>query len=496
MRQLLEPVLLRQLRELETIHQMGQVRPDVLASRFRLSTKTLMKDFSDIEDIIAPIAVANNSRGLYTLEIPPEYSMDHIYMSFIRRSDRFALLELLFFHQNLTLTEAAERLYSSESTVKRMIASINAVIKPFGIFIETRPLRMAGDERDISNFYVLLFTEKHSIPAEAFPPEKQKATEHLVRYWFRENDIPLNFSDLNRLKIWLLVTLQVADGAPTAREITPAVTGARRDEFDDKEIKGEYRISFREALTEDRIWQAMNLIFPQGYVLSAEMLARSLREHPENVPVYESAKEVVRRVSEFLVLSDNDGAEDEELVRDLYNIFNMARTLRLPQYLLNEKRRLFFEMSAEQEKELYYYLEEIFEEIRIPNYHWKQSDFYEIFYILMTHWAALLPVMQDMMKKCRIGLFFDTDREHENYIRRQLEYRFTRRIEVEIVDVLSKEEFADRKFDYDLILTNVQDLLPSTGDVLCVQLMLTMRDWVFISRKVREAASQSINESP
>ena len=61
MRHLLEPILLRQLSLLEKIYRSGRIRIDDLAESFRLSTKTVMKDFSEIETIIDPEKIVSNS---------------------------------------------------------------------------------------------------------------------------------------------------------------------------------------------------------------------------------------------------------------------------------------------------------------------------------------------------------------------------------------------------------------------------------------------------
>ena len=102
MRHLLEPVLLRQLSQLENLYHFGPMHIDDLADQFQLSPKTIEKDLQEAAHTIAPVTINCNSGGLYSLHFPPAYSLDYVYSCFLRDSARVTLLELLFFHDKLS----------------------------------------------------------------------------------------------------------------------------------------------------------------------------------------------------------------------------------------------------------------------------------------------------------------------------------------------------------------------------------------------------------
>ena len=479
---------MRQISLLERLHHSGPMRIDELAEQFRLSVKTVNKDLQEAEAVIAPVTVADNGRKLHSLHFPAGYALPYIYSRFLEASSRISLLELLFFKESLSYAELCEQLFLSESTVQRSIKAINRVLRPHGFYIATNPVRIVGHEGAISNFFIVLFSEKYSIPSDAFPQPKQRAVQAILVQWLEQNKIELNFPDINKLTVWLLVAFQRLASKEATDAITSPIQGLEEYEAPNREAESMFRLGFRESFQQNRLLQAVNMIFPGGYALSYPFVQKSCEEFPENKAAYDCAIALIHRLSAYLELPVHN---HESLVTDLFNLLLIGRHLKLPQFILHDEKRFFFKMATEQEKELFYILEEALEEICLPGYTWQQSDYYELFYIITTHWSNLLPGLHQQRKKCRIALVFDTDQEHSRYIKRQLEYHFKERVVIEILQYAGFAALKESAKNYDLLLTTIQAPAPDIENLLCIRLMLASQDWFAISQKIRE-----VNERP
>ena len=477
MRHLLEKALQRHLSILESLQYEEQLRIEDLRKKLRYSSKTLLSDLPEINSYISPASI-ESCRGGYALQIPENYSFDYIYSCILKKSDRFTLLETLFFKGSQTYIDLADLLFTSESTLKRLLSSFNPLLRPLGFHVETRPIRISGDGGAIIQFFVAYFSEKYSNPLDAFPVSEQAAIKQLLVFWREKNHLTLPSPDTNLLSLWLLTSyhrkmeLDLLESTPDM----PSIRGVENLEVENTDILSVLRTAFSDTNSEERIRYVIENLFPYGFVLSPSLIEESYANFPDNRQVYQCAVDLIHALSSYFNLSVQNY---DNFVLDLFNLFNLARSLKLPRHILNDKARTFFEKADEQEKALYYVLEELLEDLRLPGYAWNQSDYYELFYILITHWTDFLPNIQKRRKKIRIGLYYDTDIEHSRYLKKQLEFLHGNHTEVRILD-----DFAEKnRHELDLILTNRQGLTSTEYDVMCTGLMLTSQDWYRIEKR-------------
>ena len=481
MRMLLESTLLRQLSLLETLYESGSFKIEELAEKMQLSGKTVSKDLIEAGYFISPIEIVNNSRGLYSLYIPENCSIDFLYSAFLKQSARISILEEIFFHDQLSFRDLSEKLFLSESTLKRTVSSMNEILSKFDIRIMTRPFRLEGYAPAIDNLFIILFTEKYQIPSHAFPEGHRDVAGKMIQYWMSQNQVDLNFPDLNKLTLWILVSLYRQRIQPPGSANPSVVLGAEHYELFDREIQSEFHINFKKAPEQDSLWETVRQIFKFGYILHYDLLEKACDDFPPNREVLDCVVNIINYVSGEL---DVPVQNYEKLVTDLFNLVNLARNLKLSQFILNDKKKRFFKEASEQEKSLYFVLEESLHKNVLKEYEWKKSDVYELFYILTTHWSNLLPALQSRVRKLRVGLFFDTDQEHAQYITRRLSYRFLNEIEIFIMNALSQEDFLTSAKDFDLVITNISQHADSISNVLCISPMPTNGDWFRISEHI------------
>lgn len=482
MYRLLEPTLLRQIKILEILHASGSMKIEAIADKMQLSGKTVSKDLTEVRSFIKPIEIVNNSQGLYSLHIPESCSIDYMYAMFLFQSTRVMLLETIFFENNLSYRELAEKLFLSESTLKRTIASLNEVLSGHDIRIETRPFRLTGNEPVIENLFIILFTEKYRVPAKAFPTGKQEVAEQMIRYWMSHNHVEINYPDLNKIILWMLVALHRKRTKESEETTSQVVVGAETDELYNREIQSAFHINYKAAPDKDELWEVIRHIFKNGYVLGYEFLEKACEGSPSNREVLDCVQSILDYVSSELGVPIQNY---EKLIVDIYNLVNLARQLTLSQFILNDRKKRFYLDSTETEKELYFVLKDALDKNRIRNYNWSESALYELFYILTTHWSNLFSALLERAAKCRIGLFFDTDAEHTQYIKRLLLFRYSDQVDVSIINALSLAEFQKQVAKYDLVITNLTQNVPIFPELLCISPMPTNEDWFRIRRRIR-----------
>ena len=482
MRRLLEQTLLRQLEILEMLYTFGAMKIDTIAERMQLSGKTVAKDLIEVRAFIEPVEIVNNSQGLYSLYIPESCSIDYLYATFLFQSTRITLLETLFFDENLSYRELSEKLFLSESTLKRTIASINDVLSEYKIQVATRPFHLTGYEPAIENLFIILFTEKYCVPSKVFPVGKQEVAEQMLRFWMSQNHIELNYPDLNKITLWLLVALHRTRAQESEDANPRVVTGAEHDDLFNHEIQSAFHINYKTAPDKEKLWGAIRQIFKSGYVLQYEFLEKACEDFPPNRQILACVRNILHDISSDLGVQIQN---DEKLITDLFNLINLAQHLKLSQFILNNRRKRFYQNSTEPEKALYSVLQKALHKNQIEGYTWKESDVYELFYILTTHWVNLFPALQERIEKCRIGLFFDTDIEHIHYIKRLLLLRYADQIEVSVIDALSLVEFQEVVKEFDLVITNITQNTPVFPEILCISHMPTNEDWFRIRNRIR-----------
>lgn len=129
-----------------------------LMAALSCSLPALISDIRFLNEENLPIKI-KKKKGLYSIEFDQFATIDIVYAYILRTSLEFQVIECLFFEKSRGIQLAADRLNCSFSNMQRYLKSIKHTLATWGISVHHRPLRVAGDEAILRQFYYL-FLEK------------------------------------------------------------------------------------------------------------------------------------------------------------------------------------------------------------------------------------------------------------------------------------------------------------------------------------------------
>jgi len=166
----------------------------------------LAADITQINTYLAPMQIVTNASGV-TLTIPDDSSFREVYSLILQQSHETQFLKYLFFHCGQTQEEISAALFISVSTFRRMVRSMKKKLAHHHIELNTAPYCMIGDEEQISQLYIALFSELYLDNYGPMNLEEQGMLAELNKRIADEHGYPMNFPDLKRIILWTYVRL-------------------------------------------------------------------------------------------------------------------------------------------------------------------------------------------------------------------------------------------------------------------------------------------------
>jgi hypothetical protein len=170
----------------------------------QINYRTLISLISHSNQLMTPIKIDKDQAGYYQLVIPQAYSIRYCYQKLLANSIEFTIIEACFF-EKLSLLSLSEKLFISESTLKRTIQKMNSILKDIHVRIDTKTMRIVGEETQVCNFIISLVLEKYTDYIFLFDQNMILFVENLISEWEKEASITLQFPEYKRIKLWLLV---------------------------------------------------------------------------------------------------------------------------------------------------------------------------------------------------------------------------------------------------------------------------------------------------
>lgn len=442
-----------------------------------VSLKTITEDIKKINDFIEPMHIAEVSHNTCYLVHPDNISSDYIYSCILNNSLEFSVLEAIFFESEDRLEDYADALFISLSTLKRIIAKINAQIEQNNFHISTNPIQLVGDELVICNTMAFYFSEKYLGEEYPFSKNQYKIFEQLISFALADYKEFINYPDISKLKIYAFVS------------IIRIQNGHFHNINHDKVLKKDYDFSFLDNyLFKLTFKSAFHVelnkknIIDLAYPFLSENFAFNTKEMLAICEKNEQKKKELENISELLQDISNslniDLAEDNKnhLLVDLFNV----RMLHLGKnYLINNRKHHFIYNLMNDYPTVYTFMvDKIFNN---PNFsHYTENQKEEIFYIIITHWEDLLFYIQDTQPMFNVGLVMTSDVEHTKLIAKMLNRKFYMRFNFHPVLFSSIQEAHEQFENYDIILTNFSNIDEKNDKIISIDLYPSTKDFTKI----------------
>ncbi|MFL2133557.1 M protein trans-acting positive regulator PRD domain-containing protein [Desemzia sp. FAM 24101] len=471
MREILEKYEERKLKLFETLYANEDWMPiPVLAKTLHCSEKTLKQDVLSLKELLAKDYLQTSYRGV-CLFLPTNMSIEMVYRLILKESTHFLFLESLFHDETKSLDEMAEFLYISSSTLARTIKKINLVFEDYPLKILTNPCRLEGPESTIRSFYISYFMEKCTHVDWPYPTMDRKIFENFIVLSAKFIHTPLNFSDFERVKHWIAVSLirtqkgHYMDIKPNnLAKYIPDLTKFR---FILKPLENIMNISFQPEFIE----QVFAVFLTNSFAFTYDQLIKEAETDPV-------LKKSIALLSDMLDSLSNQFKvpipNKEHLLLDLYNLSKIVsrpnKHIRKTPYILFDQKEYFVRSL---EKDVPTFIHSATKQIR----HYQQEmdlifsrhSIDELIYTLVIHWNNLLVALHKQRRKAKLLIISTYDLEHAKMLRDLINIQYGG----DVVSELYMEPRLSLKLlknmDYDILIstTSIDYLLDKK--VFCIQ---------------------------
>lgn len=169
---------------------------------------TLRSDIDFLNEKYSKILKVKLSSNEMKLEFLDNQSISTFYEDILDNLIIFKLIESIFFSKHSSIDDLSSNLYTSPSTVYRLIGKFNeSALKNYKISIDTRTLHFQGEERDIRNFYIQYFSEKYTYQKWPFEKIDKKCLQNLFLEFVKLYNLRIPYSDFEVMGIICAVNI-------------------------------------------------------------------------------------------------------------------------------------------------------------------------------------------------------------------------------------------------------------------------------------------------
>ncbi|MGX6978809.1 helix-turn-helix domain-containing protein [Vagococcus elongatus] len=361
-----------------------------------------------------------------SLTLAPSYAIDELYSHFLARAPAFQLLETLFYSDYGSYELLGVELNLSKSSVIRLIQQINAEIKKYDFYIAKKPLRIAGNEVAVSQFFSILFVEKYQ--NKQFPENQNLEQELKLVALELQRHFPVApyFSDTQKLIIMIYVHMI-------------------------REKNGNFLVMDKEE------YPLIDILSKEGKSrLSLGRFEYYLTHHVFNDG--ESKEEIGQNLRGiFTAVFDAYGYEPEDfesLFPKILFQYLIGVNLQVPYCILNNYLHRFVMLQRRiMTKKIYKTIEIAFKKSTLGDKH--QENIEHICYLFSNFFPNYEEKISYKQKVFQLGLFFDTNSEHTEYLKYQIEKFLPYEIFIKIINPLDIFSIPASGDYFDLILSNI-----------------------------------------
>lgn len=452
MENLLQKNELRQLRLAEfLIEKDGWVTFQELAEELGCSERVLKYDVNHFKETFFYFKIESSHYGI-RLVFEQNKGFKNIYQSVFDSSYAFQLLELLFFEENYSINQLADRLYISSSSLYRLINQVNDVIIEYGFQIETNPCRLNGAENSIRYFYYKYFFEKYTILTWPYNEIDQPIVNDLLDFFINMTNFKADFAYYNIAKLILFINfsryqkkhyISVENGDLNKMIASLSIPENKREFFEEK-----YRFKIDEAF----ITQIFSPFVQTGYFFSYEQLVAESKQNEQIANRIEQIEQLLRQISQ-----DNkiNLTSNERIILELYNAELLEKFDPRSGYILYDRNTLFLNRLRKKYPEFYQSIKLHVKEYREnTGLNLIDRNVNYMLYTLVVEWENLIPQLEKNMEQIKVLILSNRTISHSHLLKYILETEFYHFLVADIYTGAILSINALEKLHYDFIVSN------------------------------------------
>lgn len=454
MERLLQNNELRQLRLAEILIQEGNwLKIDYLAKKLKCSERILKYDLKNFQDTFTDFKIESSHLGV-RMSFDANTGFKNIYKDTFNSSTSFKILEILFLNDHYSADELADLLYTSSSTIYRIINETNEVIKEYGFKIETNPCKVSGQEDKIRYFYYRFIFEKYTIFTWPYDRIYKELVTDLLHFFIDHTNAKVDFAYYNLATLILSVNLIRykkgcyinKNGSNFDLEKTLANLSISKKET--KYFENQYRLE----ITKEFLIEIFSPVIQDGYSFNYEALIKEAQTDKLTNKRVSHLEKMLSRLSE-----DNKIPliNKKNLILSLYNVIYLENYDPRSRFILYDRNALFQNRVKKYFPSFYQSsLTEIINFIKITPLELNQKTMNYLLYTLFTEWENLLIELRKKIYKIRILILSNRTPSHSQMIKNFLEAEYNDYIVCHVYnDTLISKKILE-KLDYDFVVAN------------------------------------------
>lgn len=448
------------------------------------SLPALISDIRFLNEETLPIKI-KKKKGLYSIEFDQFATIDIVYAYILRTSLEFQVIECLFFEKSRGIQIAADHLNCSFSNMQRYLKNIKHKLATWDISVHHRPLRVAGDEAILRQFYYLFFREARMAFVDyGFSKELLNSVDYLLRQLLKENQIDNNMNVHFQLMHSFLIGLQRLKNGHSMKKLSNE-SGLKLPAFDQLErltklIKRETGIDFTESSLKECLWP----LFSHQLILNRQQQLFAIQKNTRLANFYESHHLLLNRISELLDTPLSQ-AEIVENLRLLGNSLFCYQPNKQSVEILQETQATMLKLIDKKYSRELRKIRTVVEDFLPSQQH---NSFTELYIsLLVTSISHLLQRLVAADQPIKVLLLSDTSTTHERFwhsifpafIKGAVNYDYFSS------PFIQQEQLTNLTKRYDLIVTNVtMTELKSACPLIAINAYPTAQDFERIQQFV------------
>jgi predicted DNA-binding protein YlxM (UPF0122 family) len=424
-----------------------------LGEELDCSVRVLKEDMVFFRKNFSDFQIKTSSQGLQ-LTFKQDKGLEALYQKLLSESTAYHLLEIIFMFEDKTISDLAEELYVSVSTLYRLIEQINAKTAVYDFKIETNPCRVTGKEENIRYFYYNYFNEKYSYLDWWYKTIDEETLDKFLDFFIEFTQIPADFAFYNIFKLVTIVNLiryknkhLVETNGITINfdEIIPEL-GAYAKAFEEFEEKLDVKMS------KELIHQIFTPYVQEGFSLNKERLFKKAAENKALAKTIELLSQELTKISEesAIPLYNKD-----EIIFALNNVAHLEYQEPQSGYILYNRNKYFAEEIKNNFPHFHSLLYEGMKKYRTFIKKPMTEDGINFFiYITFIFWENLVPELGKKFKKIRVLIISDRHVLHGHMLKDFIEHEFNEQIVIDIYTSNNLDKKIIEALDYNLIVTN------------------------------------------
>lgn len=471
MRSILENHEQRKLNLIEVLYFSNDWIPiSSLSKTIGCPVRTIKQDIVYLKQLVTADYLQSSQKGV-RLVLPSYMSIEIIYQTILKESTHFNLLECLFHDDIKNFNQMAEFLYTSPTTLLRIIKKINLSLEKFSLRIQTNPLTLVGPEYNIRALYIYYFMERYTYSEWPYPTLDQQPFEDFLIESAQRIQFQLDFSHFEWIKHWIAVSFiraqkgyfiekgenKLAKYIPNLIQLQPLI----------KPFEKKMNLSFQPEF----IAKVSEAFADNTYAYSYEDLLEASRNNLVT-------RRLVNLLSSFLEsLSKKLGIDlpnKELLLLKMYNLSKLVSrqtgsTQKITHSLFDKKS--YFLRSLEED--VPEFIEIVTQQL---GHYQKESSLTfttayknELIYTFAVYWENLLIELHQKRLKAKILLISTYDLEHAKLLGNVIHLHYPDEVDINIYSEHRLSVNQLEKIDYDILISTTSFYPIPNKKIICIQ---------------------------